>query len=99
MTGHTQEEKHDQLDELGRGKLVPLSEKWHAIGAGSVVSPMSELGQTEKNSVRAYVFRFALELGHGSTRSACLTRANFGIGNPDISIGTHSQCCVSRSIN
>ena len=33
------------------------------------------LGQTEKNSVRAYVFRFALELGHCSTRSACLKRA------------------------
>jgi hypothetical protein len=27
---------------------------------------MSETGQTEKNSVRAYVFRFALELGHRS---------------------------------
>src|SRR5260370_16417540 len=26
----------------------------------------SALGQTEKNSVRAYVFRFALELGHRS---------------------------------
>ena len=25
---------------------------------------MSHLGQTEKNSVRAYVFRFALKLGH-----------------------------------
>jgi hypothetical protein len=24
------------------------------------------MGQTEKNSVRAYVFRFALELGHRS---------------------------------
>src|ERR1700726_1472916 len=33
-------------------------------------------GQTEKNSVRAYVFRFALELGHCSTQSACLKRAN-----------------------
>ena len=30
------------------------------------------MGQTEKNSVRAYVFRFALELGHCSTQSACL---------------------------
>jgi hypothetical protein len=36
---------------------------------------MSELGQTEKNSVRAYVFRFALELGHCSTQLACLKRA------------------------
>src|SRR5229473_4779390 len=33
-------------------------------------------GQTEKNSVRAYVFRFALELGHCSMQSACLKRAN-----------------------
>jgi hypothetical protein len=30
---------------------------------------MSEMGQTEKNSVRAYVFRFALELGHSSMQS------------------------------
>src|SRR5258707_9780232 len=36
----------------------------------------SALGQTEKTSVRAYVFRFALELGHCSTQSACLKRAN-----------------------
>src|ERR1700761_6206565 len=36
------------------------------------------LGQTEQNSVRAYVFRFALELGHCSIRSACLKRANRG---------------------
>jgi hypothetical protein len=35
--------------------------------------------QTEKNSVRAYVFRFALELGHCSTQSACLKCANSGI--------------------
>jgi hypothetical protein len=33
------------------------------------------LGQTEKNSVRAYVFRFALKLGHRSTHSACLKGA------------------------
>src|SRR6266849_9879849 len=32
--------------------------------------PMSVRGQTEKNSVRAYVFRFALELGHCSMQSA-----------------------------
>jgi hypothetical protein len=37
---------------------------------------MTALGQTEKNSVRAYVFRFALERGHSSWRSACLRRAN-----------------------
>src|SRR6266851_620424 len=45
-------------------------------------SPMSQLGQTEKNSVRAYVFRFALELGHCSTQSACLKRANNGSRQP-----------------
>src|SRR6185437_10173877 len=32
-------------------------------------------GQTEKNPVRAYAFRFALELGHCSIRSARLKRA------------------------
>src|SRR6266480_8026217 len=37
---------------------------------------MSASGQTEKNSVRAYVFRFAPELGHCSTQSACLKRAD-----------------------
>jgi hypothetical protein len=36
-------------------------------------------GQTEKNSVRAYVFRFALELGHCSTQSACLKGAIIGL--------------------
>ena len=41
---------------------------------------MSELGQTEKNSGRAYVFRFALELGHCSMQSACLKRASNGHG-------------------
>ncbi len=37
------------------------------ICAGS--SRMSAMGQIEKNSVRVYVFRFALELGHCSTLS------------------------------
>jgi hypothetical protein len=39
---------------------------------------MVALGQTEKNSVRAYVFRFALKLGHCSIQSACLKRAKPG---------------------
>src|SRR5258705_2685703 len=39
---------------------------------------MSDVGQTEKSSVRAYVFRFSLELGHCSMQSACLKRANNG---------------------
>jgi hypothetical protein len=34
------------------------------------------MGQTEKNSARAYVFRFAPELGHCRTCSAGLKRAN-----------------------
>jgi hypothetical protein len=38
---------------------------------------MSGEGQTEKNSARAYVFRYALKLGHCSRQSACLKRANF----------------------
>jgi hypothetical protein len=36
------------------------------------------IGQTEKNSVRAYVFRFALELGHRSMQLACRKRASNG---------------------
>jgi uncharacterized protein involved in propanediol utilization len=37
---------------------------------------MSEMGPAGKNSVRANVLRFALELGHCSTQSACLKRAD-----------------------
>jgi hypothetical protein len=33
------------------------------------------VGQTRKNSARAYVFRFALELEHCSMQSACIKRA------------------------
>jgi hypothetical protein len=36
---------------------------------------MSEMGQTEKNSVRANVFRVTPESGHYSIQSACLKRA------------------------
>jgi hypothetical protein len=39
---------------------------------------MSGLGQTAKNSLRAYVFRFAPELGHCSTQSALRICANRG---------------------
>ena len=38
----------------------------------------SEPGQTEKNSVRAYVFRFAIKLGHRPARSGCLKGARSG---------------------
>jgi hypothetical protein len=43
--------------------------------AASYPEQMSHLRQTEKNSVRAHVFRFALELGHRSIRSGCLRGA------------------------
>ena len=43
---------------LWRGRLV--------IGHDRPAGPMSRMGQTEKNAVRAYVFRFALEPGHSS---------------------------------
>jgi hypothetical protein len=36
---------------------------------------MTALGQTEKNSVRAYVFRVTSEGGHSAVRSACRKRA------------------------
>src|SRR5712691_2004273 len=43
---------------------------------------MSQRCQTEKNSVRAYVFRFALKLGHCSMYSAFRFRAKGG-SDPD----------------
>jgi hypothetical protein len=49
---------------------------------------MSAVGQNEKNSVRAYVFRFALKLGHRSTHSACLKGANCG-SRPEVSLAFH----------
>jgi hypothetical protein len=64
----------------------------HAAGAAAVGLPLrsTELlifgnakggtPLTEKNSVRAYVFRFAPELGHCSVQSACLKCAR----NPDV---------------
>ena len=57
-----------------RPKTLRLQNRQAASQAGS----MSQMGQTEKNSVRAYVFRFALKLGHCSTHSACLKDANIG---------------------
>ena len=42
-------------------------------GAGGV---MSEMGQTEKNSARANVFRVTPESGHCATQSACLKGAD-----------------------
>jgi len=37
------------------------------------------MGQTGKNSVRVYVFRFALKLGHRSMQLACRKRATCGL--------------------
>ncbi len=60
---------------------------------------MSELGQ-EKNSVRAYVLRFTLKLGHHSTQSACLKRATHrrvsGSVRPPITFRSAflRDCCV-----
>ena len=74
---------------------------------------MSYLGQTEKNSVRAYVFRFAPELGHCATQSACLKRANARnrcaiarcAGSPTASavtggkiVKTQNRCALVRSL-
>ena len=43
---------------------------------------MSEVGRIEMNSVRAYVLRFALELGHCATHSVCLKGAMIGRVDP-----------------
>ena len=50
------------------------------------IRPKSKLGmgQSEKNSVRVHVFRFALKLGHRSTQLALrfVTRAEVTTANP-----------------
>jgi hypothetical protein len=62
------------------------------------IRPMSQLGQTEKNSVRAYVFRFALELGHGSMQSALRICAISGSRTHSILVATgeHLAAMVNR---
>jgi hypothetical protein len=40
--------------------------------------PTSEVGQTEKNSLREYAFRFSLKLGHCLTQLALRIWANTG---------------------
>jgi hypothetical protein len=62
-------------------------------------SLMSEMGQTEKNSVRAHVFRFALELGHCSTQSACLKRATSGLSRYKKSRRTNGDILVVPASN
>jgi hypothetical protein len=51
----------------GRTNFVPKAD---AAAVARYSSAMSKLGQAEKNSMRAYVFRFAPEPGHCSTWSA-----------------------------
>src|SRR6266849_536371 len=55
---------------LGRCRSLLKRDVWR--------EPTAEMGQTEKNSVRAYVFRFAPKSGHCATESACPFRAKPG---------------------
>jgi hypothetical protein len=57
-----------------RGICITLW-RTRALRCKSLAPGMSAWGQDEKNSVRAYVFRFALKLGHCSMPSACLKGA------------------------
>src|SRR5260370_891120 len=58
------------------------------------------MGQTEKNSVRANVFRFAPKLGHCSMQSACLKGATNGLTHCSrISLFTYLGSHSPRSIN
>jgi hypothetical protein len=46
---------------------------------------MSQMGQSEKNSVRVYVFRFAPEIGHCSTQAAlrfCAQKRTLAVARP-----------------
>src|SRR5258707_13308499 len=53
-------------------RLLP---RGHAEVSDTDQCELSGKGQTEKNSIRPYVFRFALKLEHCSTHSACLKGA------------------------
>src|SRR6267378_7411781 len=53
---------------------------------------MSQLGQTEKNSVRANVFRVTPESGRRSMQSACLKGANFGLLHRSNQIRSPPRC-------
>src|SRR6202048_4837532 len=68
-------------------------------------STRSALGQTEKNSVRAYVFRFALELGHCSMQSACRKRPSRPgefhpepLTDPDLTLSRHPARAAARRL-
>jgi hypothetical protein len=56
------------------------------------------MGQTEKNSVRAYVFRFAPELGHVSMQSACLKGATDGSENESRPVLHCAPTCLEEEI-
>src|SRR5205809_4013372 len=71
-----------------RGAIV-LRQKW---SRGQVETRLANL---PPNSGRAYVFRFAPELGHCSMQSACLKCANNG-SKPVYSI-TSSACPLTTS--
>ena len=60
--------------------LLPLPSEHEGYPRSRAMRPLerSEMGQTEKNSVRAYVFRFALELGHCSIQAALRICARLG---------------------
>jgi hypothetical protein len=49
---------------------------------------MSDLGQSEKNSVRANVFRATPESGHRSIQPACLKGASFALDGKEIVVTT-----------
>src|ERR1700719_61365 len=61
---------------------------------------MSQMGQTEKNSLRAYVFRFATELGHWPMQSALRICANSDMARTAsiVEAGCHFQGIALRFV-
>ena len=59
----------------------------------------SESGQTEKNSMRAYVFRFAPELGHCPKRSALRICAKKRLYNTFRTTGRRQHSVLDHSHN
>ena len=81
-----------------RSKAISL-EKWQIeliSTSGQDQSRVHRASSGSKNSVREYVFRFALELGHCLMQSACLKRANSGFMQRSKIDGYHSllPCCL-----
>jgi hypothetical protein len=84
MHRNTQEEKHDQLDELGREKLVPFKLSALCAGGeengvqsspGSVVSPISELDRKLKSPIRGYAPCRLNDATHALNLSAWVSNA------------------------